>query len=224
MIVNPAAFTILCFGDSNTFGQRSEVGGRWPADVRWTGRLQKLLGKEYSVIEEGLGDRTTDLDSPERADCNGRTYFQPCLRSHSPLDMVVIMLGTNDLKNKFDRMPEEVATALVGYIDNVECTAWTRTGGTPVTLLVSPIHLDPTKPAFAKLSSDYDINSARKSRELSVAIRRIANKPNALFVDAATVAHPGNDGTHLSLDSHEPLSELIAQEIVNVRSPVRQPH
>jgi lysophospholipase L1-like esterase len=224
LIVNPAAFIVLCFGDSNTFGQRSEVGGRWPADVRWTGRLQKLLSNEYSVIEEGLGGRTTDLDDPERNDRNGRTYFQPCLRSHSPLDMVVIMLGTNDLKTKFDRGTEEIATALDGYIDEVERTAWTRASGVPVILLVSPIHLDATQPAFAKLSSDYDTNSVRKSRELSAAIRRIANRRNALFVDAATVAHPGNDGTHLSLDSHEPLSKLIAQEIVKTRSSVRQSH
>lgn len=223
MIVNPAAFTVLCFGDSNTFGQRSEGGGRWPADVRWTGRLQKLLSKEYSVIEEGLGGRTIDLDDPERGDCNGRTYFQPCLRSHSPLDMVVIMLGTNDLKTKFGRAAEEVATALGGYIDNVEHTAWTRSGGVPAILLVSPIHLDATKPAFAKLSSNYDTDSVRKSRELSAAIRRIANKRKALFVDAANVARPGNDGTHLSLDSHEPLSKLIAQEILKARSPARQP-
>jgi lysophospholipase L1-like esterase len=217
LIVNPAAFTILCFGDSNTFGQRSEVGGRWPADVRWTGRLQKLLGNGYSVIEEGLGGRTTDLDDPGRTDCNGRTYFQPCLRSHSPLDMVVIMLGTNDLKTKFDRVTEDVATALGGYIDNVEHTAWTRASGVPAILLVSPIYLDATKPAFTTLSSDYDTNSARKSRELSAAIHRIANKRKALFVDAATVARAGDDGTHLSLDSHEPFSKLIAQEILRAR-------
>lgn len=213
MIVNPAAFTVLCFGDSNTFGQRSEGYGRWPADVRWTGRLQKLLGNGYSVIEEGLGGRTTDLDDPERNDRNGRNYFQPCLRSHSPLDMVVIMLGTNDLKTKFDRGPEDIATALDGYLDNIERTAWTRTGGVPVTLLVSPIYLDATKPGFAENSSEYDANSVRKSRELGAAIHRVADKRNALFADAATVACPGDDGTHLSRDSHEPLSKLIAREI-----------
>jgi lysophospholipase L1-like esterase len=177
-----------------------------------------LLGEEYSVIEEGLGGRTTDLDDPERNDRNGRTYFQPCLRSHSPLDMVVIMLGSNDLKTKFDRSTEEVATALGGYIDNIEHTAWTRAGGVPATLIVSPIHLDPTKPAFAELSSEYDNTSVRKSCELSAAIRRTVNKRKALFADAATVARAGNDGTHLSRDSHELLSKLLAQEILEARS------
>ncbi|GAB2710511.1 GDSL-type esterase/lipase family protein [Nocardia thraciensis] len=213
MIVNPSAFTILCFGDSNTFGQRSEGSGRWPADVRWTGRLQQLLGNGYSVIEEGLGGRTTDLDYPERGDRNGRTYFQPCLRSHSPLDMVVVMLGTNDLKSRFNRGPEEIATALDGYIDNIESTAWTRTGGVPIVLLVSPIYIDATQPGFCESSSEYDANSVRKSRKLGAPISRVADKRNTMFVDAAAVARPGYDGVHLSHDSHEPLARLIAQEI-----------
>jgi lysophospholipase L1-like esterase len=214
LIVNPSAFTILCFGDSNTFGQPSEESGRWPADVRWTGRLQQFLGAGYAIIEEGLGGRTTDLDDPDRDDRNGRIYFQPCLRSHSPLDMVVIMLGNNDLKTKFGRETDAVAAALEGYIDNVERTAWTRTGGVPAVLLVSPIHLDPDQPGFAERSSEYDADSVRKSRELGAAIRRVASKRQALFVDAATVACPGDDGTHLSRDSHERLAMLIAQKIV----------
>lgn len=212
MIVNPNAYTVLCFGDSNTFGQRSEEPGRWPSDVRWTGRLQERLGSEYYIIEEGLGGRTTDLDDPERNDRNGRTYFQPCLRSHSPLDMVVIMLGTNDLKSRFNRDPEEIAAALDGYIDDIERTAWTRTSGVPATLLLSPIYLDATKPGFAEFSSEYDLNSVRKSRELGSAMRRVAEKREVLFADAATVANSGHDGTHLSRDSHEPLSRLIARE------------
>ncbi|WP_109527705.1 GDSL-type esterase/lipase family protein [Nocardia aurea] len=213
MIVNPAAFTILCFGDSNTFGQPAEGRGRWPADVRWTGRLQQRLGTGYAIIEEGLGGRTTDLDDPDRDDRNGRKYFQPCLRSHSPLDMVIIMLGNNDLKTKFGRETDEIATALEGYIDNIEHTAWTWNSDVPATLLVSPIHLDETKPGFAVHSSEYDTYSARKSRELGAAIQRLADKRKVLFADAATVAFPGDDGIHLSRDSHDPLSSLIAQKI-----------
>lgn len=216
MIVNPAAFTVLCFGDSNTFGQPSEGHGRLPIDVRWTGRLQQLLGPEYAVIEEGLGGRTTDLDDPDRDDRNGRTYFQPCLRSHSPLDIVVIMLGNNDLKTKFGRETDAVATALEGYIDNIERTAWTRTGDVPAVLLVSPIHLDPDQPAFAEKSSEYDADSVHKSRDLGAAIRRVADKRKVLFADAATVACAGDDGIHLNRASHEPLSHLIASAIRSI--------
>lgn len=216
MIVNPAAFTVLCFGDSNTFGQPAEGRGRWPPDVRWTGRLQQLMGTEYAIIEEGLGGRTTDLDDPDRDDRNGRNYFQPCLRSHSPLDSVVIMLGNNDLKTKFRREAAAVAGAIERYIDVLERIAWTRTGGIPSVLLVGPIHLDPDRPGFAEQSSEYDAESVRKSRELGAAIRRVAEKRKTLFVDAATVASPGADGIHLSRESHQPLAELIAREIRSI--------
>ena len=212
--MNPSASAVLCFGDSNTFGHPSEGRGRWPAGVRWTGQLQQMLGAEYAVIEEGLGGRTTDLDDPDRDDRNGRKYFQPCLRSHSPLDVVVIMLGNNELKTKFDREVGAVATALEGYIDNVERTAWTRTGGVPAVLLVSPIHLDPDQPGFAEQSSEYGAESVRKSRELAGAIRAVARERGAFFVDAADVARPGTGGVHLSRGSHQRLAELIAREIV----------
>ncbi|MEV0359157.1 SGNH/GDSL hydrolase family protein [Nocardia sp. NPDC050697] len=222
MIVNPCAFTILCFGDSNTFGHPAEGRGRWPIDVRWTGRLQELLGAEYAVIEEGLGGRTTDLDDPDRNDRNGRTYFQPCLRSHSPLDMVVVMLGNNDLKTKFGREPDAVASALDGYIDIIENIAWTRAGGVPVVLLVSPIHLDDDGPGFAERSSEYDTASARKSRDLAPLIRRVAENRKVLFADAASVACAGDDGAHLSRDSHEPLARLIAREVSSAAARLRE--
>lgn len=169
----------------------------------------------YAIIEEGLGGRTTDLNDPDRDDRNGRLYFQPCLRSHSPLDTVIIMLGNNDLKTKFGREPDAVGNALEGYLDDVERTAWTRTGGVPAVLLVSPIHLDASQPAFAEQSSEYDSDSVRKSRELSDSTRRVAEHRGALFVDAAAVAHPGIDGVHLSRDSHEQLSRLIARTLVS---------
>ncbi|WP_280336094.1 GDSL-type esterase/lipase family protein [Nocardia wallacei] len=223
MIVNPSAITVLCFGDSNTFGQRAEGRGRWPIDIRWTGRLQVILGDGYSIIEEGLGGRTTDLDDPERNDRNGLTYFQPCLRSHSPLDIVAIMLGTNDLKTRFDRSPNDIAAALNGYVDSVERTAWTRTGGVPEIILVSPIHLDATKPGFVENSSEYNADSVCKSRELSEAISRLADKRSAQFVDASTVAGAGYDGAHLSFESHESFSRLIAQEVRTNNSPSASP-
>ncbi|WP_197986904.1 GDSL-type esterase/lipase family protein [Nocardia wallacei] len=201
------------FRRSNTFGQRAEGPGRWPIDIRWTGRLQELLGDGYSIIEEGLGGRTTDLDDPERNDRNGLTYFQRCLRSHSPLGIVIIMLGTNDLKARFDRSPDNIAAALDSYVDCIASTAWTRTGGVPVTLLVGPIHLDATKPGFVENSSEYNADSVCKSRALAAVISRLADKRGALFLDASTVAHAGYDGTHLSSESHESLSRLIAQEV-----------
>src|SRR5476651_2205463 len=103
MTTNPNAITVLCYGDSNTWGQKPDKSGRYPADIRWTGRLQQLLGNGYYIIEEGLGSRTTDLDYDKKSGRNGKIYLIPCLESHNPIDVVVLMLGTNDLKIEFDR-------------------------------------------------------------------------------------------------------------------------
>jgi lysophospholipase L1-like esterase len=119
MNTNPASMSVLCFGDSNTWGQKPDKSGRYGVDVRWTGRLQKQLGEQYSVIEEGLGSRTTDLEYGKKPGRNGKTYLQPCLESHNPLDLVVLMLGTNDLKIEFHRSAQDVAEAIGGLVNLV---------------------------------------------------------------------------------------------------------
>jgi len=216
VIINPAAYTVLCFGDSNTNGIPADDENyvRLPADVRWTGRLQRLLGDGYYVIEEGLGGRTTDLDYADRPGCNGRTYFGPCLQSHDPLDVVVIMLGTNDLKTEFDRPPAAIAAALDGYISDVADNAENRAGGPPRTILVSPIHIDDSQPAFAEMNGqNFDASAPERSRRLAAELRRVAEARGVLFADAATVVRAGDDGVHFSLDSHDRLAELIAAMI-----------
>ncbi len=92
---------ILCFGDSNTYGYDFETG-RFDDETRWTRRLGAMLGDGYAVIEEGLNGRTFIHDDPtEGGHKNGMKYLPPCLMSHNPLDLVVIMLGTNDTKERF---------------------------------------------------------------------------------------------------------------------------
>ena len=87
---------ILCFGDSNTYGYDPK-GGRYDEDTRWTMRLQTQLGPEYTVIEEGFNGRTCVYDDPiEGGYKSGAAYLPPCLMSHAPLDVVILMLGTND--------------------------------------------------------------------------------------------------------------------------------
>lgn len=99
---------ILCFGDSNTNGS-NPVGGRWGRWERWTGVLQKLLGDDYYVIEEGCGGRTTVMEDWLEPDKNGRAQLPVALRTHRPLDLVVIMLGTNDMKKRFSLLPVDIA-------------------------------------------------------------------------------------------------------------------
>ena len=92
---------VLCYGDSNTYGYIPETGLRYPKNVRWTGVLQNLLGKNFNVIEEGCNGRTTIFDDPIEGWKNGRDYLKPCLNSHKPIDIIIMMLGSNDLKDFF---------------------------------------------------------------------------------------------------------------------------
>jgi lysophospholipase L1-like esterase len=216
VITNPSAARILCFGDSNTHGIPADPQDdvRLAADARWTGRLQALLGHGYDVIEEGLSGRTTDVDYAERPGANGRPYFGPCLQTHHPLDVVVIMLGTNDLKTQFGRTAADIANALTGYIDDIDVNVANREGGSPVTILVSPAPLDDSRPGFAeRTEGNFDHVSVANSRQLAAEIGRVARARGVVFADAAGVARVGDDGIHLSPDSHQPLAELLAAVI-----------
>ena len=217
MIADPAALRILCFGDSNTHGKSADQLDyfRLPADRRWTGVLQALLGDGFEVVEEGLMGRTTDVDYVDAPGFNGRRYFVPCLQSHHPLDIVVIMLGTNDLQSSFDRTPDEIAEAVGRYVDDIVDNVADREGRLPTTILVSPIWIDDTAPLYEQLTSGLlDSQGVQRSRELGHAISRVARGRGVLYADAAQVATAGNDGVHLSLGSHARLAELIAANVL----------
>jgi lysophospholipase L1-like esterase len=213
MRTDPHAVRILCFGDSNTHGAPSDDPEyvRLGPDARWTGRLQRLLGDEYEVIEEGLSGRTTDVDYVDRPHCNGRTYFPAALMSHHPLDVVVVMLGSNDLKTCFARDAATIAGALHGYVDDVEEYVTDHEGRTPPILLLSPILLDDSITAYVDPTGNgFDENSLVASRGLAAEIRLVAEERGVLFAEAASVARAGGDALHLTLDSHEPLAGLVA--------------
>lgn len=224
MITDPDAVTVLCYGDSNTNGQPAEEvnEGRWPANVRWPGQLQILLGDGYSVIEEGLGGRTTDIDDASAPSSNGRRYLFPCLHSHSPLDVVVLMLGTNDLKNRFDRSAAQITDALSGLVDDIEQSVTNRDGTPPKIILMSPAHLDHHAAAF-NAHEELGAIATEKSQQLSASLRTLAAARGVLFADAATVARVGDDGVHLTRDSHRGIAELVAKTITEaVAAPSRQ--
>lgn len=213
MNTNPQAKVVLCYGDSNTWGQPDDrnVAGRYPVDVRWTGGLQKLLGDEYYVIEEGLGGRTTDLEhyDPYKSSRNGLHYFTPCLTSHSPVDVVVIMLGTNDLKIQYNRSADTIAAALKQYIDIVRADS-------PATrlLLMGPAYIDTSAPQFQEYYQEtYNDASAAESRRLTQSIAALADAAGVLFFDANSVARVGKDGIHLDEHAQYELAKALVPVI-----------
>ncbi|HSW80956.1 MAG TPA: GDSL-type esterase/lipase family protein [Candidatus Saccharimonas sp.] len=209
MITNPNATRILCYGDSNTWGDRTILA----VNERWTGVLQQILGQKADIIEEGMCARTTNLD--DTFDRNGLTYFYPCLKSHNPLDGIIIMLGTNDLKVKFgEPSAARVASGLQAYTDAITKCARNSSGETPKVLFVSPIHIVGGTPVFDELyADDFTQASISVSAQLAPEIKKLAATSNSLFLDAATVASAGDDGLHINKSGHKALGEAIAKTI-----------
>ena len=113
---------ILCFGDSNTHGYCADPGDtadggiRFNEDERWTRRLQAALGGDYLVTEEGLSGRTTCFNDPIHEGLNALNYIYPCLKSHEFIDLLIIMLGTNDTKDRFYASPACIALGMARLV------------------------------------------------------------------------------------------------------------
>ena len=106
---------ILCFGDSNTYGYKPDRSGQFNENIRWTGLLSKSLGDDFTIIEDGVCGRTLALDDPMFSGRNGLKSIENSIRSNSPIDLLIIMLGTNDLKY-FYRMTAEKITENCGKL------------------------------------------------------------------------------------------------------------
>ncbi|RME79682.1 MAG: hydrolase [Chloroflexi bacterium] len=201
--------TILCYGDSNTWGYDPVMGDRFPPHVRWTGVLQQLLGETYRVIEEGLNGRTTVWDDPIEGYKSGKTYLIPCLESHRPLDLVIIMLGTNDLKARFSLTAYDIARGAGVLVDIVNKSGAGPHGQPPQTLLLAPppvAHLSDFEEMFA--------GAAEKSRRLARHYRQVAAEYGCHFFDTGQVIVSSDlDGIHLEAGEHRKLAEALAGQV-----------
>jgi lysophospholipase L1-like esterase len=196
---------VLCYGDSNTWGSIPGSKERHPRDVRWTGILQKLLGDAYYVIEEGNNGRTTVWDDPVEGDKNGKTYLMPCLWSHRPVDLVVLMLGTNDLKMRFSVPASDIARS-VGILAKIILKSEAGPqAGAPKLLIIAP-------PRLAKLTEYADMfeGGTEKSKLLGKYYEKIAIDLNVPFFDADTVVTTSDkDGIHWEASEHAKFAQAL---------------
>ena len=211
--------TILCYGDSNTYGYNPEDGMRYPEDVRWPGVLAGLLGENYKVIEEGCNGRTcanTPEDEPWK---DGRPYLKACLNSHKPLDAVVFMLGSNDLKARFGAAPADMASAMGEMMRVTAEFLQEKQGSVPYILLISPPEIGEgiTDSPFA---DSFEADAVPRSKELSALYEKAAfefaeaTSCPCGFLDAARIIQPSKiDSLHLMPDAHETLATCVAQTL-----------
>lgn len=200
---------ILCIGDSNTHGlctdpsESSDHGSRYNEEERWTCLLQKALGAEYLVIEEGQSGRTCVYDDPDMDSVNLLPVLHALLNSHEPLDLLILMLGTNDAKKKFGTDAKKITKGmqiLVEEAKSVPC--WGADG--PKILIVAPVPIEEgvTYPEFAP-----DCVETTKALAREYAFLAVAEQVD--FLDAGGCELTKADHVHLTAKGHRQLAERM---------------
>ena len=188
--------TVLCYGDSLTWGYDAETQGRHRHRDRWPSVVQAALGHGVEVIAEGLSGRTTGFDDPlVAADRNGVRILPTILSSHAPIDLVVLMLGTNDMKPFHGRIALE---ASYGMRRLVQIIKGHFQGQPPKIILVAPPKIVPTN-VHPEMMVHFG-NEAAIEASLSFAemYQWRAREEGVGFFDASTVATTSpDDGIHL---------------------------
>jgi lysophospholipase L1-like esterase len=209
------ARTVLCFGDSNTWGFEPGTGARYPRSVRWPGALAALAGPDWHVVEAGLNGRTTVFEDP-LGDLMGLRHLGPTLDSAAPVDLVVLMLGTNDLKTRFAASAYEIAEGAGRLVDHVLASDAGHGGAAPDVLLVAPPPLatlegwalrDPEAyEGFESAWRDALATSAAFARQYA----RVAHVRGVRSLDAGEHVRTSDvDGVHWPAEGHAALARAV---------------
>ena len=205
---------ILCFGDSNTYGYKPDRSGRFGENIRWTQLLKKKLGPGYNIIEEGLCGRTTVFQDELREGRRGLDLIGVTVEMHDPIDLLILMLGTNDCKTRYNASPAVIAKGLEQIIRKAR-----KSASRPFDILViSPIHLGH---GVGEPDFDPEFNTASEtvSRGLASEYHKIALQNHTDFLNAADFARPSvTDREHLDPEGHAALAEAIYDKVLNMYS------
>ncbi len=189
--------TVLCYGDSLTWGYDAEGQGRHAYEDRWPSVLQKALGAGVNVIAEGLNGRTTAYDDHlSAADRNGARLLPSVLHSHAPLDLVVIMLGTNDLKRGLGGSAMHAMRGVERLVEIVRHHPWPfgAEEGPEILIVAPPLVCETANPVFAAMYQ----GAVEESAMLAPLYRDLADDLGCGFFDAASVCRTTPvDGVHL---------------------------
>lgn len=212
---------ILAFGDSNTWGFipgefnfETNRAKRYPKHQRWGGVLSGLLGSDYEVIEEGLSSRTAVLDDPySPVMTNGKSYLLPCLLSHHPLDMVVIMLGTNELKTRFNLNSFDVSKGIRQLIWLIRSLAVGVVSTHPEILIICP----PVVIEGVGIFKDQFVGAADKSKEMAEHYKYICQIEQCHFLNAGEFAQSSViDGIHLDSENQQALGQAVYRKVLEI--------
>lgn len=209
--------SILCYGDSNTFGHRPTDGQRYPYGVRWTSLLAENLGKDFQVIEAGLNSRTTVIDDEVEKYRNGLKYIDVVVEMNWPLDLVILMLGTNDMKVRYQAQAADIAEGARSIVREIRrLHQEIRPDWMPQILLVSPLLVgEKIRDGLSDCSEGFGGERAYwLSRELAPLYQQVAREEGCHFLDAGSVASAGTaDALHLEEEGHRDLAAAMEAKV-----------
>lgn len=208
---------IVCFGDSNTHGYCAEpadtnscVPTRFNESERWPCLLGKALGENYLVLEEGLGGRTTVFRDPLYEGMDGLSYITPCLMSHEPVALLVIMLGTNDTKARFSASAECISLGMDRLVRKaMETGCWLNK---PNVLVVAPPPIG-IEMESSSVGGTMGQGCAAKAAKLAACYAASARLNGWQFLDAAGCEFNQVDYMHLTRKGHAQLAQKLTEQI-----------
>ena len=213
---------IVCLGDSNTHGYCADPADcadsalqRFNEEERWTCLLQKALGEDYVVFEEGLSGRTTVFSDPLYEGLDALHYLWPCLKSHEPVSLLIIMLGTNDSKERFGANAFAISLGMRRLVQKAQTTDCWGPGGKPHILIICPPAIGEgvlTSPVADEMGT-MGHGCVEKSRKLPEHYRRVAEETGCSFLDASEIGAEFNtvDFMHLTKKGHARLAAKLAE-------------
>lgn len=206
---------ILCYGDSNTFGYKPDRTGRFDESIRWPALLAKSLGADFNIIENGVCGRTTALDDPFVSGRNGLAEINDVMKKYAPVDLVILMLGTNDLKTFYEMTAASITENCGRVIDRILNPAYGR-NEVPKVLLISPILLGEN---ILAVKADYNQASVDASQSLAAEYEALAKEKSCYFLRAEDFAKPSPlDCEHMNESNHKKLALAIEDTVKKVFS------
>ena len=208
------AKTVLTFGDSNTYGTPpAEARGenrRFGPDIRWPCVMARELGADWHVIEAGLPGRTTSLADPVMgAHMDGQVGLRIALEGHGPIDLLTIMLGTNDAQTHHARSAEQIVGGLAALLSIARSEPYqTRHGGFDILIIAPPPTME------QGTYRDTQMGAAQKSQSFAALMAALAAHWGVPFFDAgAHISVSPIDGVHIAAEDHQTLGAALAEKV-----------
>lgn len=204
--------TIVCFGDSNTWGcppfvNVAQAPGRLPRASRWPHVMGGILGPDIEIVEEGLSGRTTVFDDPiEGAHKNGLRMLPGVVESHSPIDVLIIMLGVNDFKVQFGASAFTSARGILTLVQLVKGMYALADRAPEILIVTPPAIAEPAERAFWG-------DAVRRCEGHAYYLQQVADRTGCFHFDANQVVSAGADGVHLDEPSHLQLGASLAEKV-----------